>query len=80
MRVDQALVLGDAEQRAEAALEVGVGELAGLEPAQQGERLGVAAKQLADRVGGEALALAEGRERGPDARRQHAAEVDHQAR
>ena len=47
---DQPLGLGDPEQGAEACLELGVGELARLEAAQQPQRLAVTAKELAHRV------------------------------
>ena len=52
-------MVGESEQLPEPALEVGVRELAGLQAAKQGQRLAVAAEQLADRFGRQPLALAE---------------------
>ena len=73
---DQAVGLGNAQHRGETRLELGLVELAGLEAPQERERLGVLAERLPHRLGREALGLAELGEGGPDARRQHAAEVD----
>ena len=53
------LVARDAQQRRRSGLELGVVDLARLERAQQRQCLGVAAKQLQDRVRLEAFALAE---------------------
>ena len=54
-------------------------DLAGLDPAELGARLGITAEEVEEGLGLEPLVLAEAAEGLEDVRRQHAAEVDEQA-
>src|SRR5205085_1555770 len=77
--LDQVGGFVEAEAFGEAPLEVGLGERAGLELSQIGQRRGILAEEALDCILVEALLATEVAEAVPDRGRQDAAEVDYES-